>query len=231
MNQLMNDRSASLLPTRQRRRLAASIAVAAVSVLGAGQLASAAVTPSKDLPPAYTDCDAEKATQPFAPYGDFNLYAEVVNGSFDDGLTGWKVTGKSAEVVETDAGPALEIVGGTKVLSPAICFDETRPHARMFTRILAAEDVKDTEGIVQVQVAYDRVKGGIKRIKVGEFDQTASSTEAFTPSPEMNTALTDVRKHVEPDADGNRWFKFQFKVKGHATWQFDDLFIDPRRRA
>lgn len=223
--------SANLLPARQRRRLAASLAVAAVSVLGASQLAAASVTPSEDLPPAYTDCDAEKATQPFAAYGDLNQYAEVVNGSFDDALTGWKATGKSAEVVETESGPALEVLGGTKVLSPAICFDETRPHARMFTRILEAEDAKDMEGLVQVQVAYDRVKGGVKRIKVGEFDQSASSTSGFTPSPEMETALTDVRKHVEPDADGNRWFRFQFKVKGHATWQFDDLFIDPRRRA
>ena len=82
-------------------------------------------------------------------------------------------------------------VGGTKVLSPAICFDETRPHARMFTRILAAEDVKDTEGIVQVQVAYDRVKGGVKRIKVGEFgwileDNKGMLSIAQLPSAKVN---------------------------------------------
>lgn len=209
--------------------MAAGVALATAATFGSASLASA--DSAKDLPPAYTDCTAEKASQPFAPYGDFNFYAEVVNGSFDDGLTGWKVTGNSAEVVEGGAGPVLEVIGGTKVRTPEICFDETRPHARMFSRILAAEDPRDLEGEVQVQVLYDRVKGGVKRLKVGEFDQTASSTEVFAPTPEMQTALTDVRKHVEPDENGNRWFQFQFKVKGKATWQFDDLWIDPRRRA
>ena len=219
-----SERPSSRTSPSRPRRLLAGLALATAVTLGGSQAAAA----SEDLPPAYTDCAADKASQPFAPYGDYNFYAEVVNGDFDDGLTGWKVTGKGATVVETDAGPALEVVGGTKVLSPAICFDETRPHARMFTRILEGED---TEGEVQVQVHYDRVKGGVKRLKVGDFDETSSSTEAFTPSPEMITALTGVRKHVEPDENGNRWFQFQFKVKGKATWQLDDLFIDPRRRS
>ena len=118
--------------------------------------------------------------------------------------------------------------GGAKVLSPSICFDETRPHARMFARVIEGEY---TTGEVEVEVRYDRVKGGTKKIDVGSFTESDSATTIWTPTPELNTALGGVRKHVQPDANGNRWFQFQFQVKGKAVWQFDDLFVDPRRRS
>ena len=209
-----------------RRRLAGPALICALAT-GAALSGQASASPN-DLPPAYTDCEPAKTAQPFAPWGDFNEYAEVVNGGFEDGLTGWETKGKEPAVVETDRGAVLQVSGGTKVLSPSICFDETRPHARMFTRILEGERMT---GKVEVEVHYDRVKGGVKKIDVGSFDQDASSTTEWTPSPELKTALSGVRKHVEPDENGNRWFQFEFKVKGKAAWQFDDLFVDPRRRS
>jgi hypothetical protein len=46
----------------------------------------------------------------------------------------------------------------------------------------------------------------------------------------MGTPLGIIRKIVRPDESGNRWFRYEFRVKGGALWQFDELWVDPRRR-
>lgn len=182
------------------------------------------------LPPRYTDCEGSKVSQPFLLWGDIAEYVEVANGSFDLGFAGWELKGKTdaARLVPTYRGVVLQAGEGVKVLSPPICFDETRPHARMLTRIVGGDD---EQGKVEVEVHYRKLTGnGIKQIDVGEFNQDQSSTLAWTASPRMGTALGAVRKIVRPDANGHRWFQYEFKIKGKALWQFDDLFVDPRRR-
>ncbi len=180
-----------------------------------------------ELPPRYSDCDSAKLTRPFALWGDNAEYAEVENGSFDAGLTGWEITGKPAEVTRTLTDRVLQVSGGTQILSPPICFDETRPHAKMNTRILLG---LYTTGRVEVEVHYDSLADGPEEISVGEFNQNRSSAIVWKPSPELGTGLGGTRKLAQPDENGHRWFRFEFAVHGKAVWQIDDLFVDPRRR-
>lgn len=180
------------------------------------------------LPPAYTDCAEAKVSQPFLFWGDVAEYVEVANGSFELGLAGWTLQGKTAaaRIAPTFRGLVLEAGKNTKITSPPICFDETRPHARMLTRLVGEE----AKGTVEVQLRYRKLHGvGLERIDLGSFDED-DSARIWTASPRMGTPLGVIRKIVKPDESGNRWFQYRFRVKGKAIWQFDDLFVDPRRR-
>ena len=181
------------------------------------------------LPPSYTDCLGSKISQPFLPWGDIDEYVEVANGGFNLGLAGWTLRGNTnaAQVVPTWRGLVLQAGKGVKVVSPPICFDETRPHARMLTRLVGDEAEK---GKVEVEVHYRKLVGtGIEQLDVGSFGQEDAS-RTWAPTPRMGTPLGVIRKIVRPDANGHRWFRYEFRIKGQALWQFDDLFVDPRRR-
>lgn len=181
------------------------------------------------LPPAYTDCAGSKVSQPFALWGDPADYVEVPNGSFDLGLAGWALRGNedAARVVPTFRGLVLEAGKGVKIVSPPICFDETRPHARMLARLVGDNGAA---GRVEVEVHYRKLTGvGIEQLDVGTFSHEDAS-RTWTASPRMGTPLGVIRKIVRPDIFGHRWFRYEFRLKGGAIWQFDDLFVDPRRR-
>ena len=209
--------------------LGAAVIAAMLPALAVGSEESLPLPVGPDaLPPAYTDCAGSKTSQPFLAWGDVDEYVEVANGSFDLGFAGWTLQGgtAAARVVPTFRGMVLEAGKNTKITSPRICFDETRPHARMLTRLIGDED----KGAVQVQLRYRKLHGvGLERIDLGGFNHDDSS-RIWTASPRMGTPLGVIRKIVEPDENGNRWFQYRFRVKGKATWQFDDLFVDPRRR-
>jgi hypothetical protein len=228
-----------------RRRAFALLALPAVAaLLGGGALSTASAASDKDdgdttglpavpgpaaLPPSYTDCAGSKISQPFALWGDTADYVEVANGGFDLGLAGWALRGRteSARVVPTWRGPVLEASRGVKIVSPHICFDETRPHARMLTRLVGDNEAK---GKVEVEVHYRKLVGtGIEQLDVGSFNKE-DAARYWTASPRMGTPLGIIRKIVRPDENGNRWFRYEFRVKGGALWQFDELFVDPRRR-
>lgn len=221
------------------RVLALTAALIATALFAFGPLSPAAASgtddtadvpavPGPDLPPSYTDCVGSKVSQPFLLWGDVDLYVEVANGGFDLGLAGWTLRGNTnaAQVVPTFRGLVLQAGKGVKIVSPPICFDETRPHARMLTRLVG----DPAGGKVEVEVHYRKLAGiGIEQVDVGSFN-TDDAARTWTASPRMGTPLGVIRKIVRPDANGHRWFRYEFRVKGKALWQFDDLFVDPRRR-
>lgn len=180
------------------------------------------------LPAGLNDCAGAVTTQHFLYWGDTDEYVEVANGGFDLGLAGWTLRGKTdaVEIVPTFRGLVMQAAKGVKIVSPPICFDETRPHARMLTRLVG----DPAPGKVAVEVHYRKYAGvGIEQVDVGSFNHE-TARRVWSPSPRMGTPLGVIRKLVRPDANGHRWFRYEFRVKGKALWQFDDLFVDPRRR-
>lgn len=181
-------------------------------------------------PPSYSDCVAADTVQPFAAYGDNQDYVPVPNGSFEDGLNGWTVSKGSAELVpgtnpDGTSGNALQLDEGTKVLSPPICFDETRPHARMFVLKNGAKQSLDME------VHFPEFPSGqTEDIDVNGVDRDLPVTSDWAPSPEIGTGLSGIKQLILPDADGHRWFQFEIETKDKGTWKIDDLYVDPRGR-
>ncbi len=172
-----------------------------------------------------------EASQPFAPWGDTSDYVEVPNGSFDQGLTGWTVLSKPevVQVVQTpdvngETGPSLQVGKGARVLSPPMCFDETRPHAKLFARPI---DGKANEKSLKVKVVYPEYpKGNLKDEDV--VDLATPQNTAWGPTAELSTALE--RKKILPDEFGNRIFQLELESHGRGSWQIDDLYLDPRAR-
>jgi len=194
--------------------------------------------PGSDL--VYSDCGEAKIERPFAGWGDRADYVAVDNGSFDYGLEGWTVKSKFdwAEAVTTDTlssdpGAALQLQKAARVISPSICFDETRPHAKMFARLIKNEKGKLKDGKVAVKVRYATLpQGKIRTIKIGTIRRKRGERGAkrWSPTPEIGTGLGGARKRTMPDENGRRWFQFELKNKGDGSWQIDDLYVDPRRR-
>jgi hypothetical protein len=139
-----NDRGANLLGWRGIVFLVLAATLIAGALLASrpdgGPLGSVAAARASSTVPAYNDCDAGEVVHPFASWGDDRDYMAIPNGSFEEGLTGWSVTGSGDATIvpvlnpDGSVGQALQIGKGTKVISPPICFDETRPHSRMYTR-------------------------------------------------------------------------------------------------
>lgn len=182
--------------------------------------------------PTYVGCEDSKILKPFASFGDLEKYVAITNGSFEDGLTGWTVAKGSARVVEGtnpdgSEGNALRLGSDSKLVSPPICFDETRPHARMFVKKENDKQRLDT------QVTYARFPSGkTEHAGVGRIEQDdVPAGSEWSPSPEIGTAIGELRKKfVRPDAQGRRWFQFVFETKGKGSWTIDDLYVDPRAR-
>jgi hypothetical protein len=210
-------------------------AMAVITTLSGAASLGAQSAQAEIVPPTYTDCDATDVVNPFTSWGDTADYVSVANGSFENGLSGWTVTGKQTAtslVPKEGSGTALQMSDDARVVSPPICFDETRPHARMFMRQVADAKGVLNDGKLKVKVVYTKLADGkTENVDVGEIAVSrSSSTTTWGPSPEVGTGLTGVKSLVAPDSDGHRWFQYELTADGHAIWQIDDLFVDPRMR-
>lgn len=180
----------------------------------------------------YDTCGYAETSDPFAPWGDTNAYTPVENGSFTNGLKGWDVVAKPRDygLVGPPGDKSLEISAGV-FTSPPICFDDTRPHSRMFQR--QAPDATGLHiGGLKTYIVYKDATSG-KPVSLETTYQTVAATAASTnwqPSKEIGAGLGDVKKYVAPDSAGRRWYRIRFEVKDCATWQVDDLYVDPRMR-
>lgn len=194
--------------------------------------------PAGDL--VYSDCGEAKILRPFADWGDRADYVAVDNGSFEYGLEGWTLKSKAdrAAVVTTDTvggsdGAVLQLQKNGRVVSPSICFDETRPHAKMFARLIKNQRGVLRTGKLAVKVRYATLpKGKVRTIRIGTIRRKRGERGAkrWSPTPEIGTGLGGARKRTMPDENGRRWFQFELKNKGGGGWQVDDLYVDPRRR-
>jgi hypothetical protein len=150
-----------LFTMHQTRLTAVAALVGALGVLpGSAQAARRAVAPTPTPTPAplvtstSTSADAlsvapitnemtqsceEPATfQAFKAFGDTADYAFAPGGSFENGLTGWSLTGASIVSSNDTSGvyggsKALRIADGGRVVSPWFCVTPANPHFRYVT--------------------------------------------------------------------------------------------------
>lgn len=208
-------------PTTLTRR---TLAAAASALLLAVLLLSAARAEARSDSGGFSDCGPVEVSQPFAPWGDFSDYFAV--GSFDDGAEGWAFSGDSgvAEVISSGNGGILSLGAGGEALSPPVCFDESRTHARFF---VASPDGQRLRGDLEVEVVYTRTNGRLARVDAGEIDGRTAGSE-WSPSPELEIDLGNAK--IAPNAAGERMFQLHLEAEGKRTWEIDDVMVDPRRR-
>lgn len=160
------------------------------------------------------------ATQAFTPWGDAAYYTFAPNGGFEDGATGWALTGGARVVAGSEsfgvhaAGDrsSLSLPAGSSATSPRMCIGVLSSKMRFFARNTGASTAR-----LSVKVLYD---GGLGQL-LGIADAGTITAGKWQPSPRiamfggiLPLLTQDVRiRFVPADATG--------------SWSIDDVYVDP----
>jgi hypothetical protein len=182
-------------------------------------LAAAAVAAFVAAPAGRSALSCSGTGYPFAQWNDGNSYFAFANNGFENGTTGWKVSGASVGSgnepwnVNGDGNSSLSIAPGGTVSSPKVCAALDAPHWRMFAHANGAN------GPLQAQVVFYGLLGNI----TGIFNFTSFAPDAYgtwEPSSDVPSAL----------ALPLLTYSAQLRLTSTATsgtWQVDDVFVDP----
>lgn len=180
-------------------------------------------------PSASAACTGQSFSPVFSPWDDLASYALVDNGDFENGLTGWTVTGSAKLVVDnphkiaeqTGDLAALELAPGSSAVSPPICVGAGYPSSRMFGHTV--KNTPETGSSLQVEVLYtDATRGGQASKKLG------STPDELGWDATRKMSLAQGQLNIKPDSSGNTYVRYRFTPLYKATWRIDDLYVDPR---
>jgi len=166
-------------------------------------------------------CDNATLTQPFLSWGDSNFYKLVPGGSFENGTSGWSLSGGAGlvngsepwDVSGTPETKSMNMPAGASVQSPFTCADAAYPTFRFFAR---------NNGLLStalVSVVYKLPLLGQVAVPVG----TVILSSQWEPSAQMLTAsaVTGLL------SGGTTEVAFRFtELTGDS--QIDDIYVDPR---
>jgi hypothetical protein len=198
------------------RRLAALFLVTAVAT-GAG-FAATAGSAKAGLIQSLIGGNCGVAAPYFLPWGDFSTYYYAPNGGFENGSTGWTLSGGAA-VVPQDNEPwylsgfgsnALQIPAGGSA-SISVCYGLTYPGVRFFASGVGGN------ATIHVRVVANGLLGALSVLDGGTF----TASQGWAPSPKVSTLFSALAAPLTTKS-----MTLQFTVE-NGTAQIDDLFVDP----
>jgi hypothetical protein len=154
----------------------------------------------------------------FAPWGDWASYYYAPNGGFENGSTGWALSGGAAVVNQNNepwflagfGSHALQIpTGGSAAIN--VCYGVTYPAVRFFV------SGQNGPAVVHVRVVSRSLLGVLSVLDGGTFRADA----AWAPSPKISTLFSALASPL-----GSKTMQLQFSVE-NGTAQIDDVFVDP----
>lgn len=192
--------------------VAATIAFGAVTLVP-GSPADAYGTPVK--------CKARSQSQVFAPWGDHNFYYRAPNGGFEKGSKNWQLSG-GARVVEgnesyyvrrsTDTH-SLSLPTGARAEGRTICTERVDRTVRFFIK-----DPQVAGAMLKINVEVESSRGrGVLQYWVG----SGSFSRGWQPFH-----IIEIPATYGPDGRQNLTLSFE-AIGSQATWQIDDVFVDP----
>jgi hypothetical protein len=191
-----------------------------------GLVALAAFPASADagvLVKSATDCSTGPLEQPFAQWGDQSRYVLHPGGSFESAPADWQL-GPATVVAGNEpwrvraAGDSrsLSIPPGTTVTTSTICVGLDKPKLRFFARSSGSR-----LSTLAVSVQFETSLGLVLTLPVG----------VVTPGDWAPTLPMPVLANLLPLLPGQQTpVRFRFAPVGAATWQIDDVYVDPRKR-
>jgi hypothetical protein len=167
-------------------------------------------------------CNESALTQPFARWGDSNLYELVPQGDFEGPLSQWSLAGGAHQAPESEPYAATGALGhsslalpaGASAQSPYTCVNASYPTFRFFAR---------NDGVlssVLVQVVYKTVLGPVA-LPLGAVALSGS----WQPTLPMLTG--SVAGGLLSGGTAQVALRFT-ELTGKS--QLDDIYIDPRMR-
>ena len=185
-------------------------------ILGLGLFAAPGV--------ALASCPAPPVSTPFSQWGDNNNYFQIPGGSFEGTAdqVGWNLSGASLTagnepffVDGSGDAQSLTINGGGSATSPFFCVDNTMTSLRFFAQEASAGGDLDVTALVQTP-------NGVSSVPVGDLADGSMPSWAPTQPISGNTSGL-------PD-DQSLMVALQFSVPASAaSWQIDDVYVDPYR--
>ncbi len=166
-------------------------------------------------------CDESSLTQPFKPWLDSGQYKLVPGGSFEDGASGWALSGGASIVGGSEPFGATGSVGshslylpaGASAESPPTCVNAAYPTFRLFARNSGLLST------VVVQVVYQDPVLGRVVLPVGAMALSGS----WEPSSPMLTA--SAVQGVLTNGVAQVSLRFTALLGGSTI---DDVYVDPR---
>jgi hypothetical protein len=180
-------------------------AVAVVAALAAGGASAAS-----------TACPSQTTGQPFRAWNDLNTYFFAPNAGFESGTTSWSVGGTTTVVSGNESSylhsasdtKSMKLSAGGWVRTGAMCIDPSNQSIRLM--------VKGTSGQLKVDALV--ISGG--NIRTWSTQVDAKSGTSWRPSQIIQFA------QGSNQFLGATTLQLTFTAIG-ATWQIDDLYVDP----
>lgn len=192
------------------------IATAAITL---GTAAGAGLVPGTAGIAAATNCSTRSTKQAFLQWGDANQYFIVDNGTFESGTGGWTLSG-GPKVVTGQApwkvngrthSKALQLPAFSSATAPFMCVASNEEWMRFFYN-----DPGVPGASLRIEITVKNANGmAVNTWEVG------SSSAGWKVSSQIG--LPNLR-----DADGKQWISMRFiPTNNPATWQIDDVMVDP----
>jgi hypothetical protein len=173
---------------------------------------------------AFASCPPSSVSTPFSQWGDSNNYFLLPGGSFEGTAdqVGWTLSGASLTsgnepffVNDPGDSQSLTIAGGGSATSPFFCVDNTMSSMRFFAQQTAAGAGLRVRALVQTA-------DGVTTVPVARlFDGSMPTWAATDAIPGDTSGLSD---------DQSLMVALRFTVRpSAATWQIDDVYVDPYR--
>jgi len=196
---------------------AALLALALAAPANAGLLVSSA-----------TNCHAQDLSRPFTRWLDPFSYTIVPGGTFENGASGWTLSGgayagagnESFNVHGAGETRSLSLPARSSAVSPAICVGIGHPTMRLFAKSSRSLLSLST---LRVDVLFEDAGGKTRSLPIG-LVTASTSWQPSLPLPVLASLL--------PLLPGERTaVAFRFTPQGGASWQIDDVYVDPFRRS
>jgi hypothetical protein len=203
-----------------RRTVAASFIAAIASAAFASTASAGLITASAQ------SCDDGALTQPFQRWGDRANYKLVDGGSFEDGATGWALSGGAKVVTGNETfkvggsthSRSLSLPAGSRAATPFVCVGAHEPTLRLFAR---RQSGLLTSLLVEVQLQTSL--GLSAWLPVLPGDLGGSSWHPTAAMPVLVNLLTLSTVDRTP-------VRFRFTPLLLGSWQIDDVYVDPMVR-
>jgi hypothetical protein len=170
-------------------------------------------------------CGDRELAQPFARWVDPFRYTLVPGGGFEPTATGWKLQGGASVVRGNEPWSvrkpgdlhSLSLPRGSTATTPPVCVETLDPTLRFFGRNRAPRlrSTLSVEAVALDSLGRPILRGPIGRVAGGS---------AWRPTLPM-LAVLDL---AAPLGGGDIRVSFTFRPLGPAaSWQIDDVFVDP----
>jgi hypothetical protein len=176
-----------------------------------------------------TDCADQATAQVFKPWLDPMQYTIVPGGALEDGTDDWSLNGASVvagnepwQVHSGGDSRSLRIPAGKSATSGTICVGLEHPTLRFFAKSGGDSLLGSIVSTLTVEVLFEDNAGNVHALPIG----TVLPGSRWSP-----TLPYPVLANLLPLLPGERTaVRFRFRAVGGATWQIDDVYVDPHMR-